>query len=61
MGDMLDFTMHKANVVCQWEISARIRDDVKNVRPWIDGKRHFDIVLHIKFSHAIIEQCEGEE
>lgn len=61
MGDMLNSTMFKANVVHQWEIGACIRDDAKNVQPWMEGKKHLNNILHIKFSHVNIKQCGREE
>lgn len=61
VGDMLNSTMCKASVVHWWEISARVQDDVKNVQPQTEWKRHLNGILLIKFSHDGIKQCEGEE
>jgi hypothetical protein len=61
MGDMLDSTMRKANVIPWRNTCAHVQDDAKNVWPWMEGKKHLDDILHIKFSHIDIKQCEGEK
>ncbi len=61
MRDMLNSTMHKANMVRRREIGAHIWNDAQNVWPWMEGKRYLGNILHIKFFHANIKQCEGEE
>jgi hypothetical protein len=53
--------MHKANMVRRREIGAHIWNDAQNVWPWMEGKRYLGNILHIKFFHANIKQCEGEE
>jgi hypothetical protein len=55
MGDMLDFAMRRANVARWREIGTPLSAEQKNAPPRREG------VLHIKFSFAGIEQCEGED
>ncbi|CAK9278607.1 unnamed protein product [Sphagnum jensenii] len=61
MGDMLDSAMRQANVARRRKITAPLPGDSKNAPPRKEGRRQLDGVLHIKFSPASIEQCEGED